>query len=327
MKNKQFKRRASGKPFCFGKKLWENSLRRELISGNPRSQSGFKWRKPDCCMDKIIAGLSAAIKAKGRDKCILPNCLSKELAEEFGIHTGDGHLGSKSCQGKYIFYDYSISSGADETDYILNYVRPLIKRLYNLEVKLCYKKSNEIALHYKSKALFTFKHALGFPNGKKDHIEIPEIILKSEYLADFLRGLFDTDGCLQFKNRNKKAPPYPRLDLTGKSRILITQVNMILIHSGFTTSLVHEARPHYKTGKICRTSRVFLYGRKNLEKWVDLIGFSNPKNIRKFEEWNKSQNKLASLRGGLNSRPRPNCHGYQGRALPLSYTGISNKLA
>ncbi len=256
-----------------------------MNTGKPLFKSAFKGRKRNSYMDKTIASLSASIKAKGRDKCILPQQMSKELAEEFGIHVGDGHMGSNNCPGKPIFYNYSTSNGADELDYVKGFIRLLIKKLYNLEVKICHKKSNELVLHYRSKALFTFKRALGFPNGKKDNIEIPKIVLNSGYITDFLRGLFDTDGCLQFVDRNKKAPPYPRLSLTGKSKKLIMQVNTILLALGFTTSLVHEERPHYKTGAICCVSRIFIYGKKNLKNWVKLIGFSNPKNIRKFKGW------------------------------------------
>ena len=30
-------------------------------------------------------------------------------------------------------------------------------------------------------------------------------------------------------------------------------------------------------------SRIYIYGRKNLKRWVDRIGFSNPRHLKKVE--------------------------------------------
>ncbi|MBN2127645.1 MAG: hypothetical protein JW703_04630 [Candidatus Diapherotrites archaeon] len=236
-------------------------------------------------MGSLIQEISGSIKPTKRDKCILPVSLSEELAEEFGIHTGDGHLSFRKY-GVNTVYEYGVSSSGDELDYVLGFIKPLIKKLYSLEVKLYKdKRSNTISFQYKSKSLLIFKKKLGFPLGKKDSIEIPKVILESPFITDFIRGYFDTDGCLQFKNRNKKAAPYPVLDMGGKSKKLVTQINDFLLSVGFTTSLVQSSCLHYETKVICPRTRIFIYGKKNLKKWVELIGFSNPKNINKFEEW------------------------------------------
>lgn len=57
--------------------------------------------------------------------------------------------------------------------------------------------------------------------------------------------------------------------------------------NGFTTSACFNSKNLASNGTECTTHRVFLYGLKNLEKWVKLIGFSNPKNITKLNEWKK----------------------------------------
>ena len=56
----------------------------------------------------------------------------------------------------------------------------------------------------------------------------------------------------------------------------------------------------FKTGKVVNTvdciegytksyphSRIFLYGEENLEKWINLIGFSNMKHKSKYLVWKK----------------------------------------
>jgi len=235
-------------------------------------------------MVDIVNELSERIKPKGRDNCVLPKEMSAELAEELGIHVGDGCLRHKRYE-KNIAYQYSVSSGIDEVEYLQGYVIPLLQKLYSLNAEIKYKLKNEIRITYCSKSMYHFKRGLGLPNGKKDNIAIPNVVLNSAYITDFIRGLFDTDGCLQFKDRNKKRPPYPRLDITGKSKTLLDQVNEILLGLEFTTSAVSETRLLKKTGVMCTSNRVYLYGPKNLKRWIELIGFSNPKHRGKYMDW------------------------------------------
>ncbi len=214
--------------------------------------------------------------------CLKPE-ISKDLAEELGIHVGDGHMSFRSYKNCKC-YEYSISGNSNEEEYFGGYIKPLIQKLYGLQMHLYKRKDrNELKLECKSKELFNFKRSIGLPNGKKDNIQIPTIILNSEYICDFLRGLFDTDGCLLFYNRNKKSPPYPRLDITSKSFELIDQVNQELVKLGFKTYVteIHSIQPRTKT--LCHSKRIFMYGWKNLELWITRIGFSNKKSLNKLE--------------------------------------------
>ena len=215
--------------------------------------------------------------------CLKP-IICKDLAEELGIHVGDGHMAFRNYP-RCKCYEYSISGNSNEEEYFGLYVKSLIKRLYNINMHLYKRKDrNELKLQCKSKELFYFKRSIGLPNGKKDRITIPTIVLESNYLCDFLRGLFDTDGHLRFYNRNKKRPPYPRLDITSKSFELIDQVNQELIKLGFTTYIIEIHSVHPKTKTLCHSKRIFIYGWKNLQNWIKLIGFSNKKSLIKIED-------------------------------------------
>ena len=67
----------------------------------------------------------------------IPEKMTLELAEETGIHLGDGCLYVYTDKNGAKFHQYSVSGDLrDEEIYHLNYVVPLIKRLYNLEPDL-----------------------------------------------------------------------------------------------------------------------------------------------------------------------------------------------
>lgn len=216
--------------------------------------------------------------------CKIP-VLSKELAEETGIHIGDGWMKFK----KYFWgtsYRYSISGDYREKEYLADYVAPLIKKLYAVDGTIRKaKKTNEVSLNYCCKNLILFKYSLGLPNGRKDNVTIPEKIFYSDFVTDCIKGLIDTDGGLLFRNRNKFAKPYPRIDFTSKSYPLSKQVSSKLSDFGFTYSIYHTAKNLKSTGNFYENDRIFIYGERNLDKWIDLIGFSNPKNIKKIENW------------------------------------------
>ncbi|MBU1120975.1 hypothetical protein KJ660_03805 [Candidatus Micrarchaeota archaeon] len=212
-----------------------------------------------------------------------PKVMNKDLAEELGIHLGDGCLlyYENSRQKGYV---YSVTSGHNERAYLEKVVMPLMKKLYNLKSRVKTKRTS-LVVEYHSKALFYFKRFLGVNSGPKVDIKIPTCVFQSNFIFDFIRGLFDTDGCLHFQKKYKKIHYYPALNFTSKSKKLVCQVNEVLLKNGFTTSLILDTEGIASNGTPCKTSRIFLYGNKNLERWIELIGFSNPKNIRKLKEW------------------------------------------
>ncbi|MFH1239765.1 MAG: LAGLIDADG family homing endonuclease [Candidatus Diapherotrites archaeon] len=235
-------------------------------------------------MDKELVDISRiSFSSVDRKKGIkFPREMSAELAEEFGIHVGDGGLYLYRLPHRNII-NYTISSGKDELDYV-KHLKKLMKKVYNLDTKI-YEKKDCLQLVYSSKVLLQFKKALGFPIGSKNKIQIPDCVLKSDFVSDFLRGLIDTDGCLQFQKKYKKIKYYPRIDIASKSRRLIEQVNEILLNMGFTTCVQYDKPGVASNGTMCFINRVYISGKKNLGRWVDSIGFSNPKNLKKLEAW------------------------------------------
>jgi len=214
-----------------------------------------------------------------------PKRMSAELAEETGIHVGDGCICQYVNNKGFLGYKYIVTSGGNEADYIEGYVAPLVEKVYGLYKKAKLKNDGTFQLSYDSKNLVKFKTLLGLPLGKKDFIKIPESVLNSNFFLDFLRGLMDTDGSLCFLRRRGTVKYYPRLAIISKSKFLILQVDSLLRISGFKTSVSLNCKTSTIKGKQFYISRVEMNGKENLMRWIRLIGFSNPKNIRKLEEW------------------------------------------
>ena len=218
----------------------------------------------------------------------IPKILSKDLAEEIGIHVGDGSLGIYKNGGS-LKYSYVISGNIGDELYIDKFVVPLLYRLYHIKPSI-YKPKNKksIELHYQSKVIVYFKKVFfNLPFGKKDGIVIPKRIMNSDLKLDFIRGLFDTDGCLCFKKRHRSINYYPSIDIASKSHKLIIQISRILKEKKFKVSTVlNEVLPDSR-GTLCRISRIHLYGEESLFRWMNLIGTSNPKKLIKFDIWKK----------------------------------------
>ena len=86
-----------------------------------------------------------------RKEIKFPTEVSKDLAEELGIHLGDRCLRYYE-NSRQKGYTYLVTSGHDEREYLSEVVMPLMKKLYNLESRLKTKKTC-LVVEYHSKAL------------------------------------------------------------------------------------------------------------------------------------------------------------------------------
>ncbi|RLG12232.1 hypothetical protein DRN73_03135 [Candidatus Pacearchaeota archaeon] len=217
-------------------------------------------------MDKI----DLSIFDKKR-KLKIPKKINEDLAEEVGIHVGDGSMNIYNKSYVYSLEGHII----DDRKYFLNHISPLFKRLYNLNIRLRERKSAGVfGFQVGSKGLINFKSNLGLPLGSKEGIEIPRVILNSnkKILAGFIRGLFDTDGGIYLEKKYKKF--YPRIQLVNKSLNLMKQVKKILTEV-FEFNLSSRIEDKY--------CRLIIRGDKNFKKWMKIIGTNNPKNVKKYK--------------------------------------------
>lgn len=208
-------------------------------------------------------------------KLKIPKVMTPKLAEEIGIHLGDG---SMNIYGKSHLYSLE-GHYNDDKKYYQNYVAPLIKQLYNLEVRLRERKSAGVyGFQIGSKGLVHFKKRLGLPLGSKKNIEIPSLIINSDktIISSFIRGFFDTDGGIYLERKNKKL--YPRIQITNYSDKIMIQLKEILEN-------VFEFNLCFYRDTNTKTYRLIIRGENNFDKWMELIGMNNPKNILKYKKW------------------------------------------
>tara|TARA_Y100000310_G_C20683153_1_gene817296 strand:+ start:325 stop:1080 length:756 start_codon:yes stop_codon:yes gene_type:complete len=220
--------------------------------------------------------------------------MSPELAEICGIHTGDGYLRIRE-RGKG---ELDISGHLEEREYYDNYVIPLINKVFKLNLNGRVFSRGTYGFVLYNKRIAEFLNGLGFPLGKKSKIvKVPELILKSKnktLYAKFLRGLFDTDGCLHFSNRKtislyskfkRTYHYYPIIRFTTISKLLSKQIIFLLEDLGFNKVRIHSYQP-----KDLRDSRkyiIYMSGKEMLLKFFKEVESMNPVKYSRFKIWKK----------------------------------------
>ncbi|MDD5162795.1 MAG: hypothetical protein PHD95_01155 [Candidatus ainarchaeum sp.] len=245
-----------------------------MNSGNSQLQNCFKLEKQgslsEPCMDQEM---------------------TPELAEICGIHAGDGYLRN---DGKHRELD--ISGGFDEQGYYDTHVVPLFEKFFNIKiVPRFFLHRGTYGFVIRDRAVIEFMHTLGFPYGKKTlTVSAPETILQSkdlDIIYRFVRGIFDTDGCLSFRKREGsgyskiylKRHTYPRISLSVCSRNLWSGVCILLAKTGFQFTVSYQRPKNNESQKYL----VMLRGDANVINWINNIGFKNPIKYNRFLIWKK----------------------------------------
>ncbi|MFH1586584.1 MAG: LAGLIDADG family homing endonuclease [Candidatus Diapherotrites archaeon] len=217
--------------------------------------------------------------------------ISPDLAEICGIHAGDGYLRD---DGKRRELD--ISGGIEEQDYYNNHVVPLFERVFNIKIQpRFFPHRNTYGFVIRDREVIKFMHSLGFPYGKKTlMVDVPEYVLSSrnlDIIYRFIRGVFDTDGCISFRKREGsgyskvylKRHTYPIINLTTCSKNLWEGTCKLLMKTGFHPT-VSYTKAKYNAHK---KYRIFLRGDANIINWINNIGFKNPIKLNRFVIWKK----------------------------------------
>ena len=223
-----------------------------------------------------------------KKKIKLPEELTPELAEEIGMQFGDGFLSAKR-------YDYRLKGNPkDEKKYYNDYIKPLFKKLYNLNIKIK-EFENTFGFELYSKAFWEFKtKVIGIRPGKKKYKSIPNILKVNniKILTAFIRGLFDTDGSLSFKTKYGYKKYYPEISIALYSKGLIKEVGEILQMLGFKPNVyLNEQYP-----------KISLNGIGSLKRYEKLIGWNSQKNLNKLNDWKNRYPNLSINMAGVVQR-------------------------
>ena len=214
----------------------------------------------------------------------IPEYLTPELAYFLGFHVGDGYM---KIVRRGLTVDYRLSYDGhhiNEYSCYQQFLKPLIKNLFNKEVPVVRTKKGTVNISFYSKAILTFFHyCCEISFSPKRNIDIPNIIKNSSLnmKANFLRGLADTDFSLSFKKDGK----YPTINHGTYSKTLHESVKCLLVELGITYFAATYHRERKGTKLI--TYHIDINGKKNLKQWMELIGFSSYNTITRYLVWSE----------------------------------------
>lgn len=212
------------------------------------------------------------------------------LAYFCGVMAGDGNLHARPIKK-----DYAIYCGGnpfDEVPYYNEVIGPLVYSLFGIKVKLKLMNTT-YGFSTSSKLLFEFlTHKIGLPPGPKHpSLRVPSIFKADETLMSFfVRGLFDTGGCVYFSKKQNSVSYYPVISCSSKTDFFMRQIANFLKSKNFRVYEYYNYKfkdARNKRGYTIK-SGIQLSGRQNLQNWVSLINFSNPKHLQKIEKYNTS---------------------------------------
>ncbi len=217
-----------------------------------------------------------------------PTKITPELAEETGWHVGDGSMNIYKNRGLYQLRGHII----DDKKHYLERIKPIFERLYDTNIHLReMSKTGVFGFQIWNTKLIEFKNKkLNLPLGKKTDYEVPLEILDNDKLKiAFLRGIFDTDGCIYIEN--KRGKPYPRVEIRISCNKLSEKLKEMCSDLGMRTTRYSQNRDKDNWSTIYCIS---IRGREMANKWIDIISPKNSKHTAKWKEYLSStrDNKL-----------------------------------
>lgn len=201
-----------------------------------------------------------------RNNVTLPKIMNLKLAELVGALLGNGHIGSSS-------YEISIMCGLRlDAIYMKQNLVPFFEELFNISPNIYEtKKYNGIRCKVYSKIIHSFlTNEIGLPAGKKinsNWLRIPQFyMLSKEHLIACIRGLFDTDGGIcRHRERN------PMIEFDSHNGFLSSDILEALIALGFKATMSQ--------------GKVYIYAKKDIERFFKVVGSHNPRNMVKYLIW------------------------------------------
>ena len=246
-------------------------LARVAIHGNPGTTIGRK-----------LGGLRSLKTHRLRNtgfkmlKRIRHPSQSTGLAELFGILAGDGHVDT---------YQVTMTTNAKTDFKHAQHTSNLFQRLFHVDAPIKFKKTkNACIVIVSSRAICDFLVRNGMIRGNKvtSQLRTP-LWIRSRwgYQLAFLRGLFDTDGCVYVDVHKINGRTYNNVGMafTNRSLPLLADFKGYLERMGL--------HPTQKT-----KYTVFLRRERDIQRYFAVVGSSNPKHLRKISVY-------FSLKGGV----------------------------
>jgi len=221
----------------------------------------------------------------------LPSEITEDLAYLCGIFAGDGSIGYRRKKNEYCLK--VVGNPKDEKEFYHQIIGPKFEKVFGVFPNMKYHDSKTTyGFSVYSKSIYTYlTQIIGLPSGiKYPTLKIPELFFKDEKLIiSFIRGVFDTDGCISFKKRYRTYPYYPTINLTSKSRSFVEEIAEFLKNKDLKFPKPYEYKQkdaRLKEGYSI-TYRFEIHGYKNLALWMKTIGFYSPKHLEKIKKYGR----------------------------------------
>ncbi len=202
------------------------------------------------------------------DKVIIPEkpCI---LGEFLGVFSGDGSYFYDKKTGHHTI---RIHLNANEDHKYALYLKNLIEEHFNKKVNMYYQSKTQLILSFYSKKIFDLIDSFLNIKEKTKNICLKNNIeeYSKEFLACFVRGVFDTDGSIQ---------KY-RIRVKTISEKLMKQVSHILSKFNINHKLVKVVDFRLN----CRDCYEITIKKSEFKKFLSQISFSNPRKLKVLKD-------------------------------------------
>lgn len=191
-------------------------------------------------------------------------------SEILGLLFGDGVLSITHSSVQIVVTGHKI----DDREYLIGHARPMFAQLFALLLKVRLRKDeNAMDLYTYSKRVARTLHEWGMPFGRKKLSNLtPKVPLEE---VSFVRGLFDTDGCVY-----NKYGPYMQIQFKSASGSLLAYVKECLMKLGFHPTSIRTDDTKF---------RFFLCRQGEVDRFFRVIEPKNPKHLKRLQNASRRQ--------------------------------------
>ena len=162
----------------------------------------------------------------------------------------------------------------EDAEYLIGRVRPMFADLFETGLKVfLVKDENTIMLYAYSERVALILHKWGMPFGLKKRSQLTPSVALDE--VSFIRGLFDTDGCVY-----RKYGPYLQIQFKFASLSLLAYVRESLAKLGFHPTSITSDDTKF---------RFCLSRQAEVDHFFRVVEPKNPKHLRRFQNLSRKQ--------------------------------------
>jgi hypothetical protein len=196
--------------------------------------------------------------------------LTKSQSEMLGILFGDGSMSWNRSSVQISIAGHKL----DDREYLMDRVRPMFSQLFDILLKvLLVKDQNAMLLYTYSKQVALTLHEWGMPFGRKKLSQLtPDVALDE---ISFVRGIFDTDGCVY-----RKYGPYTQIQFKFASLSLLSYMRECLVRLGFHPTSITTDDTKF---------RFSLSRQAEVDHFFRVVEPKNQKHLKRFQNFSRKQ--------------------------------------